>query len=52
MPKPSRAILSECRGSRGLLFISGRLLLILGGLLVTHGGLSLLPGGWLYSKGP
>ena len=45
MPKLPLAVLSECRGSRWLLFIPGGLLLILGGLLLTHGGLLSIFGG-------
>ena len=54
MPKLSWEIVSECRGSRGLLLIFGGLfftsrgfLLVLGGLLVTLGGLLVILEGLL-----
>ena len=44
MPKLPLAIFSECKGSRGLLFILVGLLLIPGRLLVIRGGLLLILG--------
>ena len=45
MPRLSRAISSDVRKCRGLLYILGGLLLLLGGLWLTPGGFLITPGG-------